>query len=128
VTGAQTQPIRISSSTVASVLMLRIASILFHRVILHRINCSSSDAAFMAWLTLRRIVDRYLDTRSMLLVPSEREAMIGAIRTAHELSHEHDWGIPCPSIEHCTCEMARCHSELALVLAEAEAGDAQTAH
>jgi hypothetical protein len=114
-TGAQTEPIRVSKFEQATSILLHIAHQLFYKAIFER---ESEEVVYLAWSVLRLIAERFLATRSTILVPSERERLNGALKVAHDLTHPEHKSIP---LERCTCLMSLTQRELAFILAEAEA-------
>jgi hypothetical protein len=119
-TGANTDKIQTPLWEVASGILLRLASNLFYDAI-HQGEMKIGDPIFEHWHALRSIAVRYLENRSTLLQPFDRERMIGALKFVHEFQHSRSGtfrGWPIGDVESCLCSAAVDLRALALILAE----------
>jgi hypothetical protein len=110
-TGSQTERVTVPAYQSAVAILIRLASPIF-AVWQAAADGGVERASYKHWFTLRSTAAVFLGSRSTQLSIPEREALVGALRYAHELAH--DFAV-CPRVEHCECETARLLVDLSVL-------------
>ena len=123
-TGAQTDPVNVPACERAACRLLRLATSMFTIIIASGETGPETecDRLMSHWYELRRIAAKFTDNRDLVLSVVEREKMVGALKVAHDLSHDYDviQGAHVPPVSACTCPTAQAIQELTLDVVNAE--------
>jgi hypothetical protein len=65
----------------------------------------TANESYEHWFVLRETVQKFLDTRDVVLSPVARARMVAALKFAHSVSHDCDVvpGTDVPTVDACTC-------------------------
>lgn len=113
------EPIEVPSYVTAASLTLRVSSVLFTAFIGSK---HPSPRIGGAWYAMRAVAQRFMDNKSLDLLPADAQILFNGCSLAHELAHDCLPG-PTPEMGQCPCELAdQIHSIFDLI-AEARAND-----
>lgn len=88
----------------ASSILLRVAARLFHAWMRAK-TADPKDTNYNAWFTLRRTAEVFLERRHVKLTRADRDAMVAALKVAHDLEHDADIE-DAPPVDVCACSVS----------------------
>jgi hypothetical protein len=124
-TGSNTDRVETAAYVRAGSILLRIAAPLFQAWKRAKTD-DPMDMHINAWFTLRKTAEVFLERRHTKLTRADRDAMVAALKVAHDLEHDADID-DAPPVDVCPCAVSEDVRDLVGLMLEGEKAGAVAA-